>query len=165
MYRKILEAVSNTDQSDEAAEASTSALETTIAESLTGFERTWPNVLVSGPVLHTLIHYPRLIHRWNSVRNYWCYFNERSAVTVRVRSLLSDVPTISCELLLYIYMCTTYVQIMRCCCCTLCAAHWTLCAVTAHYVLLPEHYVLLLRNISCSCRCLLISLREATSAG
>ena len=54
---------------------------------------------------------------------------------------------------------------MRCYCCTLCAAHWTLCAVTAHYVLLTEHYVLLLRNISCSCRCLLISLREASYIG
>ena len=144
MYRKILEAVSNTDQSDEAAEASTSALETTIAESLTGFERTWPNVLVSGPVLHTLIHYPRLIHRWNSVRNYWCYFNERSAVTVRVRSLLSDVPTISCELLLYIYvyyLCADYALLLlhiMCCSldimcyyCTLCSANRTLCAATA----------------------------------
>ena len=29
------------------------------------------------PVLHTLLHVPDNIFRWNSVRNMWCFFNER----------------------------------------------------------------------------------------
>ncbi len=81
VYRILISAESNTDESDEAADASCRAMETTIAESLSSFERFWPQVLFSGPVLHTLIHYPRFIYRWNSVRNYWCYFNERSVCT------------------------------------------------------------------------------------
>ena len=68
---------SNTDQTDEEALASTTALETSIAAALTEFEKMWPQDLMSGPVIHTLVHYPRIIFRWNSVRNYWCYFNER----------------------------------------------------------------------------------------
>jgi hypothetical protein len=81
VFRIILAAVSNTDQSDEAADAICRAQETTIAHSMSSFERNWPQVLMSGPVIHTLIHYPRFIYRWNSVRNYWCYFNERSTCT------------------------------------------------------------------------------------
>ena len=29
------------------------------------------------PVLHMLIHVPDAIYRWNSVRNMWCFTNER----------------------------------------------------------------------------------------
>ena len=28
-------------------------------------------------ILHILIHVPDAIYRWNSVRNMWCFFNER----------------------------------------------------------------------------------------
>ena len=90
VYRILLSAESNTDESDEAAEASCRVMETTIAESLSSFERVWPQVLISGPVLHTLIHYPRFIYRWNSVRNYWCYFNERSFCTATCYLLLDN---------------------------------------------------------------------------
>ena len=77
VYRSILEFQSSTLQPD--AEATQQALsrEYEIAAALSLFERTWPSVLMSGPVIHTLVHYPRFIYRWNSVRNYWCYFNER----------------------------------------------------------------------------------------
>ena len=77
IFRILLEFDSNTDQTDEEALASITALETSIAAALTAFEKMWPQVLMSGPVIHTLVHYPRMIFRWNSVRNYWCYFNER----------------------------------------------------------------------------------------
>ena len=94
VYRMIIDAVSNTDQSDEAAEVACRAMETAIAESLTAFERCWPKVLMSGPVLHTMIHYPRFIYRWNSVRNYWCYFNERyvyAASVLLFRALMHSI--------------------------------------------------------------------------
>jgi hypothetical protein len=29
-------------------------------------------------IVHLLVHVPDLIYRWNSVRNMWCFFNERS---------------------------------------------------------------------------------------
>jgi hypothetical protein len=29
------------------------------------------------PVIHLLIHVPEAIYRWNSVRNMWCFTNER----------------------------------------------------------------------------------------
>jgi hypothetical protein len=77
IFRILIDSESNTDQSDEQALANCKALQKTIAKSLTSFERAWPSVLFSGPVVHSLIHYPEFIFRWNSVRNYWCYFNER----------------------------------------------------------------------------------------
>jgi hypothetical protein len=33
------------------------------------------------PVLHVLLHVPDAIYRWNSVRNMWCFFNERQDIT------------------------------------------------------------------------------------
>ena len=78
IYRLLLEAVCHTSLTDAEALDRTQELETAIAEALTAFERAWPVALVSGPVIHTLLHYPRFIYRWNAVRNYWCYFNERS---------------------------------------------------------------------------------------
>ena len=77
IFRILIDSESNTDQSVEQALANCKALQKTIAKSLTSFERAWPSVLFSGPVVHSLIHYPEFIFRWNSVRNYWCYFNKR----------------------------------------------------------------------------------------
>ena len=31
-------------------------------------------------LFHVLIHMPDCIHRWNSARNFWCYFSERSTL-------------------------------------------------------------------------------------
>ena len=50
-----------------------------IAEGLSVLERTWPGTVITGTQIHGLLHFPRLIYRWNSVRNYWCFFNERYA--------------------------------------------------------------------------------------
>jgi hypothetical protein len=30
-----------------------------------------------GPLFHMLQHLPDLVYRWNSVRNFWCFFGER----------------------------------------------------------------------------------------
>ncbi len=81
IFRLLIDAVCNTDHNDEEAGILVKSMEATIAVALSSFERAWPGVLMSGPVLHTLVHYPRFIRRWNSVRNYWCYFNERCRQT------------------------------------------------------------------------------------
>ena len=77
VFRNILQSKSTTLQSDTDAQEELRRQECEIAAALTAFERHWPSVLMSGPVIHTLVHYPRFVYRWNSVRNYWCYFNER----------------------------------------------------------------------------------------
>ena len=87
VFRKILDLKCTTRQSDDDAKAVTRALELECATALSAYEQVWPSVLMSGPVIHTLIHYPTFIYRWNSVRNYWCYYNERY-------SLLGIIPCI-----------------------------------------------------------------------
>ena len=77
VYRTLLDFTCNTDQTLVEATRSIERLETSIVESLTAFERVWPSCLFSGPVIHSLLHFPRHILRYNSPRNYWCYFNER----------------------------------------------------------------------------------------
>ena len=34
-------------------------------------------VVSLAPMLHVLLHVPDTIYRWNSVRNFWCFFGER----------------------------------------------------------------------------------------
>ena len=84
VLRSILQFKSTTLQPDTDAEEEVRRRECGIADALTAFERAWPTVLMSGPVVHTLVHYPRFIYRWNSVRNYWCYFNERLTLLMQV---------------------------------------------------------------------------------
>ena len=93
VFRSILQYKSTTLQSETDAQDELRSREYKIAAALTGFERHWPSVLMSGPVIHTLVHYPRFVYRWNSVRNYWCYFNERYTVTLimQVRQVLYPV--------------------------------------------------------------------------
>ena len=96
VLRSILQYKSTTLQSDTDAqeELRRRESESEIAAALTAFERhCWPSDLMSGPVIHTLVHYPRFVYRWNSVRNYWCYFNERYTVTLimQVRQVLYPV--------------------------------------------------------------------------
>ena len=60
------------------------------AENLTGLQRLKMKVIKAlcyfakympkteqARIIHVIIHFPDLIHRWNNVRNYWAYFNER----------------------------------------------------------------------------------------
>jgi|688.fasta_scaffold243339_2 hypothetical protein len=77
VYRTILNFKCNVQQSDEDAREMVRWLECEIASALSAFERVWPSAILSGPAIHTLMHYPAIMYRWNSVRNYWCYFNER----------------------------------------------------------------------------------------
>ena len=52
------------------------ALKLRVRVTLAKLERTLP--LTEMPVLlHTLLHVPDSIYRWNSVRNYWAFFIER----------------------------------------------------------------------------------------
>jgi len=96
IFRTLLDCICNTDQSKEEAKQSMELLETSIAESLTQFERVWPSCLFGGPAIHSIIHYPRHILRYNNVRNYWCYFNERYPVSI---------------VYIVISMCSKYVQL------------------------------------------------------
>ena len=91
VLRSILQYKSTTLQSDTDAQEELRRRECEIAASLTAFERHWPSVLMSGPVIHTLVHYPRFVYRWNSVRNYWCYFNERYTLIMQVCQVLYPV--------------------------------------------------------------------------
>ena len=47
-----------------------------VITALCKFEDEFPNSEMS-PVFHTLMHVPDSIYKWNSVRNYWAFFNER----------------------------------------------------------------------------------------
>jgi hypothetical protein len=47
-----------------------------IVERLCDFEAYFPDSELS-PVNHDLIHVPNSVYRWNSVRNFWAFFNER----------------------------------------------------------------------------------------
>jgi hypothetical protein len=40
-------------------------------------ERDLPKTEMACLLLHVLIHFPDLIHRWNHVRNFWTFFGER----------------------------------------------------------------------------------------
>ena len=51
-------------------------LELQAAETLSVFEATWPKTVLCS-VLHNLLHFPRCVYRWNNVRNFWAFFNER----------------------------------------------------------------------------------------
>jgi hypothetical protein len=77
VFRAILNFQCSVTQSDAYARRKVQDLEQEIAEALTAFERVWPIAIMSGPAIHTLVHYPSFVYRWNSVRNFWCYFNER----------------------------------------------------------------------------------------
>ena len=77
IYRSILAFQCNVKQTEDEAKLQVSRLEHEISAALVAFERVFPSALLSGPVIHTLVHYPAFMFRWNSVRNYWCYFNER----------------------------------------------------------------------------------------
>lgn len=48
----------------------------TVIEALCDIEHTLPSTEMAI-ILHILVHVPDSIYRWNSVRNYWCFFGER----------------------------------------------------------------------------------------
>jgi hypothetical protein len=85
IFRLVLEACSDRDplvvafpEDDEARRRNEMrTLKTKVARLLCVYERGAP--LGNLPrIVHLLIHVPDLIFRWNSVRNMWCFFNERS---------------------------------------------------------------------------------------
>ena len=45
-------------------------------EALCNIERIIPATELSV-LLHIMVHVPDMVHRWNSVRNFWCFFGER----------------------------------------------------------------------------------------
>lgn len=64
------------DGDDVADELRTKALKLQVIEALAVMERKLPSTEMS-PVFHIMMHFPDCIYRWNSVRNFWCFFNER----------------------------------------------------------------------------------------
>ena len=77
IFRALLRMECTTDEADDVAMKKMDDLSAWIAEGLSVYERSWPATLFSGPHIHNLLHFPRLIYRWNATRNYWCFFNER----------------------------------------------------------------------------------------
>lgn len=79
IFRALLQLECNTEGDDAEEMTRMDGLSEWIAEGLSVLERTWPGTVITGTQIHGLLHFPRLIYRWNSVRNYWCFFNERYA--------------------------------------------------------------------------------------
>ena len=52
------------------------ALKSVIVQSMCAYEKGAPSINMTK-IAHLLVHAPDLIFRWNSVRNMWCFFNER----------------------------------------------------------------------------------------
>jgi hypothetical protein len=95
IFRLVLEACSDRDphvvafpEDDEARRKNEMRrLKTKVARLLCAYERGAP--LGNLPrIVHLLIHVPDLIFRWNSVRNMWCFFNERSHSIQCARELI-----------------------------------------------------------------------------
>jgi hypothetical protein len=77
----VLEHVSPADE--EHREGTTVAeLKVKVAESLSKLESVIPRTELC-PMFHVFVHVPDYIHRWNSVRNGWCFFGERCLTTIR----------------------------------------------------------------------------------
>jgi hypothetical protein len=70
--------VSDTEDPDnqEAREERTRRLTQFAVETLCRLETVLPEQKFT-PMMHILIHLPLYIQRWNSVRNFWCFFMER----------------------------------------------------------------------------------------
>lgn len=62
--------------SDNDRKVRTQSLTLTAIKSLTLLETVLPLTRFTY-LLHALIHLPQYIHRWNHVRNFWCFFMER----------------------------------------------------------------------------------------
>ena len=77
IFRSLLSMECTTDDDDNTAMESMDKLGHWIAEGLSVFENSWPATMITGSHIHGLLHSPRLIYRWNSARNFWCFFNER----------------------------------------------------------------------------------------
>ena len=77
---RILLSATSDCQEDDASEANAfakqQALKLTIIQNLSEIELFLPETELSEH-LHDLIHFPDLIFRWNSVRNFWAFFSER----------------------------------------------------------------------------------------
>jgi hypothetical protein len=77
IFRLLLQLEFNIDEPEVEAQARLAAVKLDITERLCMFECHWPQYMFSGPVVHNLVHFADLVYKWNNVRNYWCFFNER----------------------------------------------------------------------------------------
>ena len=75
--------------SDNARKERTQALTLTAIKTLTLLETVLPLTRFTY-LLHVLIHVPEYIHRWNHVRNFWCFFMERYDVYTYIHHFLYD---------------------------------------------------------------------------
>ena len=62
---------------EQRAGSSMSEMKLKIVEALSLFETVIPKTELC-PMVHILLHVPDAIYKWNSVRNYWSFFIERS---------------------------------------------------------------------------------------
>ena len=66
----------NCDVNDPNAEDLLSSLKGKVIILLCEYERYFPRSEICR-VSHILIHVMDMVHRWNNVRNYWCFLTER----------------------------------------------------------------------------------------
>ena len=80
VLQKLLLTTCNTDDDsssvDRANRRNTSNLQTEVAMALAVVEQQLPISLLVY-IVHSLVHIPQHIYRWNNVRNYWAFFSER----------------------------------------------------------------------------------------
>lgn len=65
-----------TSTADDLDDTAIGKLETKIVEALCQVETEFPDTELSV-LLHVMLHIPAAIRRWNSVRNFWCFWTER----------------------------------------------------------------------------------------
>jgi hypothetical protein len=80
--RGVLAAVSKADDDNR---DELDKLKLMVAESLTKFELMAPRTELSI-LQHVIVHCADVVYKWNNVRNFWCFFGERSFV-VHVHAL------------------------------------------------------------------------------
>jgi hypothetical protein len=72
---RLLKAAS-CDVHDPVAEAGLGATKEKVTDLVCYFERHFPRTEVSR-VTHNMLHVIDMVHRWNNVRNFWCFLTER----------------------------------------------------------------------------------------
>jgi hypothetical protein len=74
-----VKATSDVGQDDERSLRESRELKYKIVSLMAVYERGFP-ATEFPPLFHTLVHYPDIIFRWNSTRNYWGFYVERYAL-------------------------------------------------------------------------------------
>jgi hypothetical protein len=81
--RACLHASCDADRYEDLTDCPCVALSHKIRRALCIFEREFPRTELAI-VFHLIVHIPAAIHRWNSLRNFWAFFSERSDTRIHI---------------------------------------------------------------------------------